>query len=203
MEDAADERTLAGQFVNLRPLSVDDALLTFAWRRGARAILLNQGAQTAEQQARWIASRSEGEHNFIIETKQHRPIGMLSLTAIDPVNRVGEPGRFLMGDEEAAQGIPAAAEAMKLLYELAFDRLQLRRVWGMVACDNTRMIKWQTYLGMTREGQLREHLFINGRLQDAVLFGLLEGEYRRSTLPRLNALIAAGRLRVANSTSSE
>jgi RimJ/RimL family protein N-acetyltransferase len=195
--------TLTGEFVDLRPLTVDDAALTFHWRQGARAILLNQGAQTVEQQARWIASRPAGEYNFIIETKAHRPIGMLSLSGIDAVNRRGEPGRFLIGDEAAAQGIPAAVEAMKLLYELAFDRLRLRRVCGTVASDNTRMIKWQTFLGMVQEGRLRDHYFINGRFQDAVFFGLLESEYRSITLPKLNALIAAGRMRVAGASRTE
>ena len=190
--------TLTGKFVDLRPLTVADADLTFAWRKSQRAILLNQGAQTVEQQARWIAARPQSEYNFIIETKQHQSIGMLSLTAIDGVNRVGEPGRFLIGEEEAARGIPAAAEATKLLYELAFDQLGLRRVWGVVAADNRRMIKWQTYLGMTEEGRLREHLNINARFQDAVVFGLLEDEYRCVTLPRLDALIAAANLRVSS-----
>lgn len=190
---------LTGTYVNLRPLEVDDAELTFTWRQSGRAALLNHGSGTVEQQARWIASRPTSEYNFIIETKAHLPIGMLSLTAIELINGVGEPGRFLIGDEAAAQGIPAAAEATRLLYELAFDRLRLRRVWGIVASGNVRMIKWQTYLGMTREGVLRQHLFIGGRLQDAVVFGLLEDEYRHRTLPRLNALIAAGALPVTTS----
>jgi hypothetical protein len=63
------------------------------------------------------------------------------------------------------------------------------------------MIKWQTFLGMTQEGRLREHLFINDHLQDAIVFGLLDGEYRRVTLPRLESLIAAARLPVAATAS--
>lgn len=196
-------KTLVGEFANLRPLRVEDAEMTFRWRHDDRAKLLNSGAPTVEQQARWIAARPPGEYNFIIETKQSRPIGMLSLTEVDLVNRRGEPGRFLIGDEEAAKGIPAAVEAMKLLYELAFDGLGLRRVFGTVASDNARMIKWQTYLGMVEEGRLRDHYFIDGRFQDAVVFGLLEDEYRRKTLPRLRGLIAAGRLHVARSHRSE
>jgi hypothetical protein len=94
-------------------------------------------------------------------------------------------------------------EAMKLLYELAFERLGLRRVWGIVASHNRRMVKWQTYLGMTREGCLRQHLFINGQVQDAIAFGLLADDYRRTTLPRLESLIAAARLPVASTHPSE
>jgi diamine N-acetyltransferase len=196
---ASDSKpTLEGRYVNLRPLQVEDAELTFGWRQGARAILLNQGAQSVEQQAVWIVARPSSEYNFIIETKSYRPIGMLSLSGVDAVNRVGEPGRFLIGDEQGAQGLPAAAEAMMLLYDLAFDRLELRRLWGIVASHNRRMVKWQTYLGMTREGCLRQHLFINGHVQDAIVFGLLADDYRGTTLPRLESLIAAARLPVAS-----
>lgn len=203
MSPSVEKPTLSGQFVDLRPLIPDDAEITFAWRQGSRAVLLNQGAQSVEQQRRWIESRPASEFNFIIQTKQQRPIGMLSLSGIDTINRVGEPGRFLIGDESAAAGLPAAAEAMKLLYEFAFDTLGLRRVWGVVASENRRMIKWQTYMGMTMEGRLRQHLFINGQLQDAIVFGLLENEYRTSALPRLRSLIEAAKLPIASTASPE
>ena len=188
-------RVLRGDFVTLRPLEVADAELTFGWRRAARARFLNAGAQTVEQQADWIAGRPDSEHNFIIERTDSRPVGMLSLTGIDRGNRHGEPGRFLIGDEVAVQGIPAAVEAMKLLYGLAFGELELVRLCGIVAAENTLMVKWQKFLGMREEGRLRNHLFLDGRFQDAVFLGLLVEDYRTTTLPRMNALIAAAHSR--------
>jgi RimJ/RimL family protein N-acetyltransferase len=118
---------------------------------------------------------------------------MLSLIDIDLVHRHAETARFLIGDEQAARGLPAAVEAMKLLYQLAFDDLELVRIYGTVAESNARMIKWQRYLGMVEEGRLRQHLYIDGAWQDAVCLGLLADEYRTVTLPRMNALIAAAR----------
>lgn len=197
MKIAPVSTILSGEFVNLRPLTTDDAALTFAWRQGARALLLNKGAENIEQQVRWIASRPASEFNFMIELKDGRAVGMISLTDIDPVNSRAEPGRFLIGDEAAVQGVPVAAEAMLLLYELAFDRLGLHRVCGTVAGDNTRMIKWQLFMGMTQEGRLRDHYFINDHFQDAVFFGLLESDYRRIAIPRLKSMVAAGRMRIA------
>lgn len=180
---------LEGRFVDLRPLVQGDAALTFGWRSGERARLLNQGAGTVEDQEAWIRARPENEYNFIIARKDGHPVGMLSLVGIDPVNRRAEPGRFLIGDEVAVRGIPAAVEAMKLLYQFAFDTLDLVRVYGTVIGGNPRMAKWQRYLGMTEEGRMRSHLFIDGRFQDALMFGLLAEEYRAETLPRMNALI--------------
>jgi diamine N-acetyltransferase len=186
---------LNGEFIDLRPLAVEDAELTFAWRQGVRAMLLNKGADTVEQQANWISSRPESEYNFILALKDGRPIGMLSLSGVDSVNSHAEPGRFLIGEEAATQGVPAAAESMLLLYEFAFEALGLHRVHGTVAADNTRMIKWQLFMGMTQEGRLRDHYFINGHFQDAVCFGLLASEFQRVAKPRLKAMVAAGRQR--------
>ena len=114
---------------------------------------------------------------------------MVSLIGIDTVNRRAEPARFLIGDPAAVQGVPAAVESMKLLYQLAFDDLKLQRIYGTVASDNRLMIKWQKFLGMQEEGRLRRHYFLDGRFQDAVCLGLLEEEYRSLALPRMNALI--------------
>jgi diamine N-acetyltransferase len=189
--ETATRRVLRGDFVTLRPLEVADAALTFGWRSAQRARYLNAGAQTVGEQAAWIAGRPESEFNFVLELADGRPVGMLSLIGVDRVNRHGEPGRFLIGDEAAVQGIPAAVEAMKLLYELAFDELGLVRVCGIVAAENTLMVKWQKFLGMREEGRLRNHLFLDGRFQDAVYLGLLVEDYRSTTLPRMNALIAA------------
>jgi RimJ/RimL family protein N-acetyltransferase len=191
MTALTDRPTLSGRFVNLRPLAVEDSEITFAWRNGARAFLLNHSAKSVEQQSQWIAQRPPSEFNFIIETKKYKPIGMLSLIGVDQTNGVAESARFLIGDEKTAKGLPAAAEAMKLLYQFAFDSLGLRRVWGMVASDNRLMIKWQMHFGMVQEGRLRNHLFVNKRHQDAVVLGLLYSEYLSKALPRLNALISA------------
>jgi len=182
--------TLSGQFVNLRPLTVADADLTFRWRHSQRTKFLHEGPSSVSQQEAWIAARPASEYNFIIEMKDGRPVGMLSVIDIDRLNRHAEPSRFLIGEEDAVKGTPAAVEAMKLLYQFIFDQLDMVRVCGTVAVDNILMIKWQKYLGMKEEGRLRRHCFINGHFQDNVLLGLLVEEYREVSLPKMNALIA-------------
>lgn len=185
--------TLQGEFVDLVPLTVEHAALSWGWRRSERAALLNRGAASIEQQVAWIAGRPASEYNFIIQLKSGRPVGMVSVTGIDSQHGHCEPGRFLIGEEDAVRGIPAAVEAMKLVYELVFDRLGLQRIFGTIASDNTLMIKWQKFLGMKEEGRLRRHYFINSHHQDAVMFGMLAEEYRQTALPRMTALIKAGR----------
>jgi RimJ/RimL family protein N-acetyltransferase len=181
---------LVGTFVRLRPLGGGDAEMTLRWRMSRRAALLNPGARTVDQQREWIASRPLSEYNFIIEAGPGRAVGMVSLIDINMNHRRAEPARFLIGEPELVRGIPAAVEAMKLVYELAFDRLHLVRVHGIMAAGNRAMVTWQKYLGMREEGRLRSHYFMDGKFQDAVCLGLLVDEYRTITLPRMRALMA-------------
>lgn len=180
---------LRGEHVILRPLRAEDAELTLGWRLSDRAALLNRGADSVSAQAEWIASRPSTELNFVIQLRSGQPVGMLSLVAIDEVNRRAEPARFLIGEPEAVRGIPAAVESMKLLYKLAFDQMKLNRVHGTVVADNQLMLRWQKFLGMKEEGRLRQHYFIGGRFRDAICMGMMEDEYRSVALPRMNALI--------------
>jgi len=186
---------LAGEFVVLRPLTVKDAALTHKWRTSDRARHLNGAAASVEDQARWIAGRPAGEFNYIIQIVDGPPIGMLSLVNIDMANRRAESARFLIGDEDAAKGAPAAVEAMMLLYALAFDRMGLERIHGVVEERNALMVKWQKYLGMKEEGRLRRHFFMDGEFHDAIQLGLLAEDYRSQALPRMRALIKLGRSR--------
>lgn len=195
LPDEAPE--LAGEFVVLRPLTVEDAAMTHRWRLSARARRLNGAAASLEDQVRWIASRPPGEFNYVIELVGGPAIGMLSLIDIDLANRRAESARFLIGDEEAAHGAPAAVEAMQLLYGLAFDRLGLERVYGVIEERNHLMVKWQKYLGMKEEGRLRRHFFMDGAFHDAVALSLLADEYRAVALPRMRSLIKLGRPRAA------
>lgn len=178
-----------GRWINLRLIKESDASITLKWRLNDRAKFLNSGSSTEKEQANWINTRPSTEFNYIIELKSGAPVGMLSLIDVDTKNLHAETARFLIGEEDLVKGIPVAVEAMKLLYQVAFDKLKLKRLYGTVASKNKLMIKWQKYLGMKEEGVLRQHYFINNEWQDAIILGLLDGEYFEDALPKMNRLI--------------
>lgn len=190
--------TLPGEFVKLRPLESGDAEITLAWRAGSRAKFLNSVSENLETQRAWISSRPAGEFNFIIELIDGQPVGMLSLVNISQQHQHGESARFLIGDEKAVRGVPAALEAMLMLYRFAFYQLHLNRVFGTIADENKMMIRWQKYLGMKEEGRLRQHYFINEKWQDAVCLGILKPEFEADAEPKMLSLIAAARRQTKN-----
>jgi RimJ/RimL family protein N-acetyltransferase len=170
-------------------LTPSDAEVTFKWRQSSRAALLNKGAECLEDQRKWIESRPSSEVNFIIELKNGSPVGMISLISINHVNKNAESSRFLIGEEAMAQGIPVAIESMMLLYKHAFEILKLERVYGTMAEDNVLMLKWQKFFGMSQEGIMRRHFFINGKFQDAIMVGILKEEYLSKALPKMRLML--------------
>jgi diamine N-acetyltransferase len=190
---------LSGEFINLRALHTNDTEVTFKWRKSQRAKFLNSGATTIEQQRQWIAARPSSEFNFIIELKRDgAAVGMISLTNIDKENLHAEPGRFMIGEEDLVRGIPAAVEAVKIIYEFAFYELGLVRLYGIIAANNLLMIKWHKYMGMKVEGQLRNHLKQGDIFRDGILIGLLVEDFQKITLPRANSLIILARTNLIN-----
>lgn len=192
---SASRTTLEGKFVQLRPIQLGDAPVTLAWRLGERAALLSDGSKTIEEQTEWIASRPRNELNFIIETLPGTlPLGMISLVDIDFKNRRAEPARFLIGEESLARGVPVAAEALSLLYELAFDTLNLCELYGTMSEDNALMLRWHRYLGAREMGYLPKEVLIDGSLKKLIGIELNEEDYRAVAKIKLDRLKRLGNL---------
>ncbi len=180
---------LKGDIATLRPLTVDDAELTFAWRSSTRAALLQRGATTVDEQRAWITAKlSTSELNCIIEHRG-RPVGMIALLDISTLHRSVQMGRLLIGEEEFVGKAPVAFEADLLLCDYAFDVLNMHKIYGDVMEDNHGMLKARFYLGYKQDGILRDHYVYDGVYKNTVAVSILEDEYRTICRPRLVSLI--------------
>jgi len=167
-----------GNWCYLRPIRVSDAGMTFDWRNLDRASSLGGAPTDVESQVEWISTRPESELNFIICLASNDiPVGMISIIDINHHHGTIQTSRFLIGEEKLVAGLPIAVEAMYLCYEKIFLEWNIRKVWGFVASTNWRMIKWQTFLGMKKEGVQEQQLIVGGEIVDAVLLGLTRDHY--------------------------
>ena len=71
-------------------------------------------------------------------------------------------------------------EALQALLSHAFDVLELRRLEADVDPRNAASIRTLERLGFQREGFLRERWHVEGEIQDALFYGLLRREWKRS-----------------------
>ena len=122
-------------------------------------------------------SESPTEKTFAIETLAgSRLIGALGLHAIDWINRHSGLG-IMIGDKQH-WGRGYGTDAMRVLMRLAFDKLNLHRLWLHVYDFNARAIASYERCGFKREGVLREHRNFRGKFHDTIVMGILESEYR-------------------------
>ena len=185
-----DEIFAMGNWCYLRPIRVSDAGMTFEWRNLDRASSLGGAPTDVESQVEWISTRPESELNFIIcLTSNDIPVGMISIIDINHHHGTVQTSRFLIGEEKLVAGLPIAVEAMYLCYEKIFREWNIRKVWGFVASTNWRMIKWQTFLGMKKEGVQEQQLVVGGEIVDAVLLGLTREQYLGYVQNRMHTMI--------------
>jgi RimJ/RimL family protein N-acetyltransferase len=178
-----------GEIVTLRPLSVDDAEATLAWRSGPRARMLQRGATTLEEQRAWIAGRLKtSELNCIIEY-QDRAVGMIALLDINHLHKSVQMGRLLIGEEQFVGKAPVAFEADLMLCDYAFDVLKMHKIYGDIMEENHGMLKTRLYLGYRQDGVLRDHYCYDGEFKSTVAVSLLEDEFRKVCRPKLVSLI--------------
>jgi RimJ/RimL family protein N-acetyltransferase len=117
-----------------------------------------------------------GYKGFVIANKDTEEyIGQIDLIKIDWVNRVGTLGIVIGTKENLGKGY--GTEAIKLLQEFAFNKLNLHKLELEVRDFNVRAINCYKKCGFIEEGRKRESFFADGKYHDTVIMGVLKREY--------------------------
>jgi RimJ/RimL family protein N-acetyltransferase len=102
-------------------------------------------------------------------------VGQCGLMHINTTAQTCELG-IMIGDKRYwGQGY--GREAVGLLLVYAFRYRNMRRVWLWVHAANERGIRAYRACGFVEEGRLRQHVYSNGRYDDAVYMGILRDEW--------------------------
>jgi [ribosomal protein S5]-alanine N-acetyltransferase len=132
--------------------------------------------QGAEELLREIRQFFESRTLFqwgVALKEDDRVIGTCTLSSLSESNRRAEIG-YALG--RAWWGKGYMTEALPALLRFAFGPLSLHRIEADVDPRNLPSLRSVESLGFRREGYLRERYFVNGELQDSVLYGLLRSE---------------------------
>jgi RimJ/RimL family protein N-acetyltransferase len=159
---------LAGRVYGLRPVELDDAEFIVALRTSdpERVRYLHPIPPDPEQQRRWLRSYFERQNDyyFVVENRDSRDRhGLVSIYNVDPVLQTGEWGRWIL-----RPGSFAAVESALLVYQVAFEYLQLRSIYCITVIDNLPVISFHDSCGLARAGSLRSHFELAGLMYDGV-----------------------------------
>ncbi len=177
--------TLNGKLCRLRPIVNDDLQLLHRWLNDPEIMMFWDGrdhpATFDRVEARFrrsIEGSDRDAHRWMIEVPEGdgvATIGMIQHGRVDPRARnaqvdvlIGEP-RF--------RDTGFGGDALFALLEHLFEAQKLRRVWFTIRAGNERAITAGERAGFAREGVLREHNWLEGKLVDVIVFGMLAREW--------------------------
>lgn len=120
----------------------------------------------------------QGEHKgFVIAHKASLDyIGQIDLFKFDWKNRCVEMGIVIGRKEDRGHGY--GSEAIRLLQQFVFDRLNMNRLQLEVYDYNQQAIQCYRKCGFVEEGRLRQRHFVDARYVDTITMGILQSEYR-------------------------
>lgn len=169
--------------VYFRAFEEEDAKLIHQWKNDDELNVLTVGLNKKtcfDEDLEWVKSHMY-HHPYaaywaICSKETGKMIGWACLTNIHYINSSAETGAIVIGDPEYNDGF-AWVETVLFLFEYAFERLGLNRVYGESLLGHKISNLVEGLMFMTREGVFRQAAFKNGRFYDISYAAILKDEY--------------------------
>jgi RimJ/RimL family protein N-acetyltransferase len=120
-------------------------------------------------------SSKQPVHRYFIKINSAEFAGVIAIRDIDWGSGVCDLG-YLIAEKHQNQGI--ATRAVALILEKAFAEGKLRKVKATTGVSNVASYRVLQKNGFSLEGCLKEELVVEGRLQDAYLWGLTRADFK-------------------------
>lgn len=130
------------------------------------------------QQDRWFKAQDEDPtiHMYTVWTESGK-CGACGFTSHDRHNRIAEFSLYIAPEQ---QGAGVGKMALKTLFTHGFNNLNLHSIWGESFKGNPAIDMFKQ-IGMSQDGVRRDAYFRDGKYVDAVLFSVLEKEWKPGT----------------------
>lgn len=171
---------ITGKLIRLRPLELADIDLWLIWRNDPSLkslAMMHPFPVTRELAESWFKQKLDDASNdsvhFIMEEISTRnAVGNIFLDKINWVNRNAWLG-ILIG-KESNRGKGFGKEAVHLMIEYAFYRLNLVKILLEVSVINEQALNFYKKMGFQTEGILRDHFLIDGKYADINIMSIFK-----------------------------
>lgn len=171
--------TLAGQHVRLRPIVAEDRDALVEAAAGLTDIFYANVSTITDPDAFMAALFRERDHGrampFAVETPDGRVVGMTRYMRIAPQHRRLEIGGTFYAGSVQRSGVNT--EAKLLLLGHAFETMDCQVVQIRTDWFNKNSQRAIERLGAKRDGVLRNHQLMAGRVRDIVVYSIIASEW--------------------------
>ena len=169
--------------VYFRAFEPEDIIEVHKWKNSDELNELTVGLNkktTKEDDLRWLNGIKDHHPYYaywaICSMETDLLIGYASLTNIHYINSSAETGAIMIAAPEYNDGI-AWIESVLFIFEYAFDKLNLNRVYGQSLVGHKISNLVESLMFMKQEGVLRQAVYKNGKYYDVSYAGILRSEY--------------------------
>lgn len=169
--------------VYFRSFEPEDAEAIYKWTNDDSLKKLSVGLNKRickEEAIEWIKNRMTNQPYqvwwAICSISTNEIIGYTYLTNIHFINRSAEFGGLVIGNKRYQDGF-AWIESYLFVYEYAFERLGLNRVYGSRLLEHKQTQAIGLAMFSKQEGTLRQAVYKNGKYHDLTIGSLLSSEY--------------------------
>ncbi len=110
--------------------------------------------------------------HYAIVSNEDEYLGTISLKNIDHESKNCE---YAIALRQKVIGTGVAREGTKLILEIAFDQLNLVKVYLNVISENKRAIRFYEKVGFFKEGEFKRHVYSHGKLQNLSWYAIFNG----------------------------
>ena len=171
--------TLKGTNIYLRALEPEDLEFIYAIENNESVW---EVSNTQTPYSRFlILQYLENAHQDIYEAKQLRlaicqigsfeAIGLIDLFDFDPKNN--RAGIGIVIASESYRNLGTGTQALQLVINYAFNKLQLHQLYANVGSDNTNSLQLFTKFGFQKIGTKKDWIKVNNIYKDEFLFQLI------------------------------
>jgi RimJ/RimL family protein N-acetyltransferase len=175
---------MQGKLVRLRGFEKSDADAMLRWASDEDVVRWHgppdwpASRAQAERYIERMTAADSADKGFAIETLDGALVGDCGLRKIDWKSRKAE--FFITIGEKGFWDKGFATETLKLVSRLAFDKMNLNRLWLSVLVDNPRAVRCYEKCGFVREGLLRQESYVDGKYRDVLTMALLREDHDRT-----------------------
>lgn len=175
---------LIGKNIVLRSLKIEDIEKATLWRNDLELIKLTQGIRfpkTIEMEKAWFDKilndiSNKNIYFGIDEIVSNEFIGIIQLNNIDYISGTAIWG-FILG-ERTKQRTGYGIEAQKLLFNYAFNILNIRKIYSYTIAFNKTTLSWLDKIGgFKEEGRLNKQVYFDGDYHDVVIMAFYKEDF--------------------------
>ena len=183
-----EKNTLATDRLLLREFTEDDWQATLAYQSDPLYLRFYPWTHRTEDDVRafvgaFVAQQEERPRRkfqlALVLKGDGRLIGSGGVRVRDPEGRQADIGYEL---DPHSWGRGLATEAARELLRFGFEDLRMHRVSGDCVADNAASARVMEKIGMRREALLREQAWYKDRWWDALVYAVLEDEWRAARM---------------------